>query len=130
MLNYLKCLIIFIVIFNILGCSKSEDLEKVKKDLEITINKANKNIKELTQEYTKKEKIEELTTDEFEKLFTYEYKVSEFSLELSVQEIEEGFQKLGKDRWECFDIEKDEESYKVFCKRKPKTYLRYIPRVF
>lgn len=130
MSNYLKSIVILVIFINFLGCNNNEKIDKVKKDLEQTIQKANKNIQELTSEYANKDKLNELTTEEVEKLFTYEYKVLELDNSLSASEIEEQLQTLGKERWECFNVISEQKSYKVFCKRKPKTYLRYIPRVF
>ena len=65
---------------------------------------------------------------EVEKLFIFEYKVFDLKKEESTQSIEEELNRLGKERWQCFHVEPLEKDFRFFCKRRPKTYLRYIPR--
>jgi peptidoglycan hydrolase CwlO-like protein len=67
---------------------------------------------------------------EVEKLFSFEYRVAEFPDTLTAQELELELVSLGKERWECFQVLHINKSLKVMCRRMPKTYLRYIPRVF
>ena len=74
--------------------------------------------------------VKENTSKEVEKLFTFEYKVSEFDINSDSGKLEEELTALGKDMWECFDIIPSEKTIKVFCKRRPKTYLRYLPKMF
>ena len=75
-------------------------------------------------------KVSELTQDELSKLFTFEYKVLELDSKLTSDEIEAKLTDLGKEMWDCFAVTPSESVIKLFCKRRPKTYLRYIPRWF
>ena len=77
-----------------------------------------------------KEEIKSLTTDELNKLSAFEYHVAEIKRDLSIEELEKELSALGLERWECFEIEQLEKSYRIFCRRRPQTYLRYIPRMF
>lgn len=74
--------------------------------------------------------VQETTAAEIEKLHSLEYKVLEIDGKLGAPELETAFADLGKERWDCFHIEERGESLRVFCKRNPKTYLKYIPRMF
>lgn len=70
--------------------------------------------------------------DEIKKLYQYEYKVLQYPIK-NLPLIEEHLSELGKDRWDCFDTEKlitegKEPTLLVFCKRKPETPLKYIPK--
>lgn len=87
--------------------------------------------------------IEELKTQsedplkEVEKLYQLEYTVRSFPITTTSVEFESALRRLGEQRWDCFHIErtvqtttdnKREVKLLVFCKRFPKTYLRYIPK--
>lgn len=74
--------------------------------------------------------VQETTVAELEKLHSLEYKVLEIDGKLATVDLETAFADLGKERWDCFHIEERAESLRVFCKRNPKTYLKYIPRMF
>jgi len=75
-----------------------------------------------------KESVETATKAEVEKLWIHEYKVEEIPVTMDSTQIEEQLMTLGKDRWDCFHLEKKEEVLQIFCKRRPQSYLRYIPR--
>ena len=70
-----------------------------------------------------------LAGEEVEKILNYEYKVEDLKADASRGELEKSLNELGKDRWECFQLEKQPDRYRVFCRRKPKSYLRLIPRL-
>lgn len=89
--------------------------------------------------------IEELKTQsedplkEVEKLYQLEYTVRSFPLSTTSVEFESALRRLGEQRWDCFHVERTvqtstegdrEVKLLVFCKRFPKTYLRYIPKNF
>lgn len=74
--------------------------------------------------------LDSLAQEELEKLFVFEYKVHEFSSKPTSLSIETELARLGKERWECFYIDLSSSTPRAVCKRRPKTYLRYIPRVF
>lgn len=74
--------------------------------------------------------LDSLASQEVEKLFVFEYKVIELESEESIDQLNEQLTELGKERWDCFHIEEQAKKIRLFCKRRPKTYLRYIPRVF
>jgi hypothetical protein len=114
----MKNLILFLI--SVLLLTACEDSDK-------TINQLTKGITEIKEQIATG-KIEDTANEEIDKLHTFEYKVLEFSLITSSLEIEQKLAQLGQDRWECFSVEVIQTSIKVFCKRKPKTYLRYLMR--
>lgn len=71
------------------------------------------------------------TKEEVEKLFRWEYKVTQFPTNLPAAELEIKLMELGADGWECFDVrEQPLNLTRVTCKRRPKSalsYLKYIP---
>lgn len=80
--------------------------------------------------------------EEFKKLQQFEYKLQSFPADTMPIELEAALNRLGKERWECFHVEKrmSVESKEpdvaraarpeivLFCKRRPETPLRFIPR--
>jgi hypothetical protein len=74
--------------------------------------------------------LDSLASQEVEKLFVFEYNVVELPSGQSTEQLNEQLSELGKERWDCFHVEEKETQIRLFCKRRPKTYLRYIPRVF
>lgn len=74
---------------------------------------------------------------ELKKLHQFEYQVIRMSRDSSPKAIEGALDELGKQRWDCFHIEKqtlrDAEGQKrkvftFFCKRRIETPLQYVPR--
>lgn len=108
------------------GPSGSEELDAVGSQLKELLKRAEKKIDGLAPQT---QEMGEATSQELEKLFTFEYKVVEFAKDAPGVEIERELQGLGQDRWECFAAETNGRDLRVFCKRRPRTYLRYIPRL-
>ena len=69
------------------------------------------------------------TSKEIEKLFALEYRVVTLDAELDSDAIEAELNDLGKERWECFSIRPDTKGLRVYCKRRPRSYLRYLGRM-
>ncbi len=68
--------------------------------------------------------------EEVNKVFTFEYRVLDIPQAASRAHIERELNAAGQEMWECFDMKEYGDSFRFFCKRRPKTYLRYIPRLF
>lgn len=96
----------------------------IPKGIKQSIRSAKDTVADLTSDGS------EMAQGEVEKLFVFEYKVVEFQMDLPASELQESLTLLGRERWDCFHVEPQELSNRFFCKRRPKTYLRYIPRVF
>jgi hypothetical protein len=112
------------------ACNSDVDtqrLEQLSKDLKDTLSSTKDKVVELSPSTGD---IKNLTTDEFKKLATFEYKVTEVPRVASALELEAQLALLGADRWECFQIDPAETHYRIFCRRRPETYLRYLPRMF
>ena len=76
------------------------------------------------------EDLQNLTKDEVEKLFRWEYRVKELSIALSAEEFQEELAKLGLAGWECVSFLPQGDKTRVTCKRRPRgalAYLKYIP---
>lgn len=73
-----------------------------------------------------KEQVTDAAGEEVEKLFTFEYRVFDLPRDAAAPEVENRLATLGADRWECFHVEPLATELRVFCKRRPKTPLRYL----
>ena len=110
----------------VLACKDSADgpqIEKLQKGLGQAYDQVSDAIDKLKPEA---DNLQGKATSELEKLFIYEYRVENFPNGLSSQQISNRLNDLGKDRWDCFHIEPHEEGRQVFCKRMPRTVLRYL----
>ena len=76
------------------------------------------------------EDLQNLTKDEVEKLFRWEYRVKELSIALSAEQFQEELAKLGLEGWECVSFLPQGDKTRITCKRRPRgalAYLKYIP---
>lgn len=71
------------------------------------------------------------TKEEVEKLFRWEYKVTEVKQSKDPSHLQGELTELGNNGWECFHLDRiDEHSTRLTCKRRPKSaisYLKYLP---
>ena len=127
LLSHLKALLIVAVLPVLVGCDAgSKDVEGVRQQLEALVDKANRQVESLS---SSPEEVSEKASAELEKLFTFEYKVVDFRGDTSSASIQRALNELGQDRWECFQLIPVDAGLAALCKRRPKTYLRYIPRM-
>lgn len=124
--RYLYCVLFFCLV----SCGDSDEPSKLQKLTEDLQQVAKETKDALTELVPDTQGVKEGTQQEIEKLFIFEYKIVELAKDSSIQKMEEVLVDLGKDRWECFHIEPVPTGLQVFCKRRPKTPLRYIPRMF
>ncbi len=68
--------------------------------------------------------IKDWIREDIKKIGTWEYKIVFLDAESN---LEEELKKLGKERWECFWIERRENGLSLFLKRPIKSYLKAIP---
>ena len=121
----LKLLLMILLIISI-GCNDGS-LSKATEELKQAVEQTKETIK---RHSPLNDDNKEMAAKELEKLFLFEYKVIELGQKESSERIEAELGALGKDRWDCFHVEPSGSTLRVFCKRAPKTYLRYIPRMF
>ncbi len=114
----LKLFLLFFVFSSFLGCKTVKDA--ASKDE--TIKSLTKGAEELLGNTT-------LSIEELKKLKQVEYKVLKLALDNSPKELSESLNKLGKERWVCFDVERntDKNTILIFCRRPVYTPLRYVP---
>lgn len=72
---------------------------------------------------------------ELKKLQQFEYKIISVPADTTPTALESSLNELGRERWECFHVEKRlnpadpaKSEIALFCKRRPETPLRFIPR--
>jgi hypothetical protein len=104
--------------------------------VEKVANNGDKLAKKLAQdlglEETDPQSLQKAAQDEVDKLMQVEYLVEEIPGTSSKKALQDHLSKLGADRWECFSISpgSDGTMLRLVCKRKPKSYLRYLTRSF
>ena len=110
------------------GCDRSPIDQKSLGQASEQLNKTAKDAMNLFDGQTKE--LSEATQQEFDKLSQWEYRVEELDPGLSVADMQQRLSSLGIERWDCFHAEPAQSKLRLFCKRHPKTYLRYLPRMF
>ncbi|MEZ4753643.1 MAG: hypothetical protein R3A13_04955 [Bdellovibrionota bacterium] len=124
MRSILSVLLIYLTLF-CGGCDQNSDqtLDEIKGGLEKGIETARKSIESLSPD---KSDTTAAAVDELEKLFRFEYKTFRISRAEGSAGIERELQELGLERWECFQVIDMIQEVEVYCKRRPKSYLRYF----
>jgi hypothetical protein len=122
-----------ILLAGICGCQQSSEIaaksaeapaESAGTSWQDTFNSA-------TEELDNRRKaVQDAAANELDKLVTYEYHIAELDREATTESIEARLGELGKERWDCFHIDPGVKTLRIFCKRAPKTVLKFIPRVF
>ena len=116
--------------FLLCSCSNPEDtakLNRVVDDLTRKISDAGDSLQKYAPDTNE---VSQMTSEEISKLFSFEYLVKDMDDSLSPSQMGMELQRLGLERWECFNTLQIGSKLRFFCKRHPETYLRYIPRVF
>jgi hypothetical protein len=127
LISHLNALFILSVLPALIGCDAgSKDVEGVRQQLEALVDKTSRKVESLS---SSPEEVSEKASAELEKLFTFEYKVVDFRRDSNSTSIQRALNELGQDRWECFQLIPVDAGIAALCKRRPKTYLRYIPRM-
>lgn len=78
------------------------------------------------------EVLHDVTKDEMEKLFRWEYRVVDLEGLEPAPDFERRLMELGNDGWECFSFVPSGNVTRVTCKRRPRSalgYLKLIPRL-
>lgn len=113
------------------GCdSNSPDSRAVKElsdQVGRLVDQASHSLSPLTPDTTE---LQRGTSEEIAKLFIFEYTVFDIPSSASPQEMQSTLMKVGQDRWECFASTPLETKLRFFCKRRPQSYLHFIPRWF
>ena len=129
-LSYIHSFLALSLVLSVGGCQDQkgpDGLQKLTEEFSRTVQSAKEQFEKIAPQ---RQEIEQKAGAETEKLFTFEYRVQEIGKDVKPAEIQARLAALGKDRWDCFHIEPRKDALLLFCKRQPKTYLRYIPRVF
>ena len=125
--TYLPLLLSSFLVLSLVGCdNQKQDSSELFKTLDRQLSDLKKGLKDSMGQND----LDHRASSELEKLFTFEYKVVDLPSKASSVDLEKKLKKLGAERWECFSIRQISDKIQIACKRRPKTYLRYIPRVF
>jgi hypothetical protein len=72
------------------------------------------------------EVLQDLTKDEMEKLFRWEYRVVDVEGLETAPDFENRLTELGTEGWECFSIAQSTNATRITCKRRPRSALGYL----
>jgi len=70
----------------------------------------------------------QLTAEEIEKIFRIDYAVFELPADVSRSNLAAALERYGKERWDCFDVEHGEDTLRIYCKRRPTSYIEYAAK--
>jgi len=76
----------------------------------------------------KSREVQQMTEEEVSKLQAFEYKVVELNPRPSVVELEVQLRLLGRDKWDCFDLDWIADSVVISCKRRPPSWFRFMQK--
>lgn len=126
----LRCISVLIICLLCSACDSSSG-DSTLDTLQEGIGKTYDSAKRTIQDYTPETgPLKDAAEGEIEKLFTFEYKVLEIDSASGAVEIENELAKAGLERWECFSAHQHGDKLRILCSRRPKSYLRYIPKLF
>jgi len=142
--NFFKAVVLLSIALGVFGCRDAVDYAKQRAPettnvLKEGVDDASKAAAEQYDEVVKilKDKgFIDKTTDsveEFKKLHQMEYQILEFDSQTSKSLIEIELNSMGKNRWDCYQMHpvttrEGERKLRFYCKRRPDTPLRYVPR--
>lgn len=111
------------------GCQQQEEmtLDEVQKSLSKTLDQAGKTLGEITE---RSRRVPDIAQSEVEKIVSFEYRVMKISKTDEPELMEAELAALGEQRWDCFHVEPQGLDLLFFCKRRPKSYLRYALRAW
>ena len=118
--------IIYVLLISLLAAcdqSSTQTIEELKGGLEKSIESAQRTLESLGSD---KKSTTGKAVDEVEKLFRFEYQVFKIDRSSGTEEMQNRLSQLGEKRWDCFHIENLGTEVEVYCKRRPKSYLRYF----
>ena len=108
------------------GCDSrtgKKELNRLTEDVQEAIDLAQQKFDDVSPDGSK---LHRAASDEIEKLFSYEYTIKELDPSLSTTQLQAELDMLGMERWDCFSIQNINAQLRIICKRRPKTYLRYL----
>ncbi len=109
------------------ACQQQPAYQEMKEELSKNLSEINSTISKGYQQ--KEEQLSNLANSEIEKLHAVEYHVFELGKDETTAQHQEKLNEIGKERWDCFFIDKTSEFHRVYCRRTPKSYLRYLSRI-
>lgn len=110
------------------GCSDPEKQRQLEETLQGIQRTLSEGMDHVTKAAPSREDVESIAGDELAKLSSIEYHVIDLDRDMSASQMDAVLVKLGAERWECFSITQIDDKIRIFCKRRPESYLRYVQR--
>jgi len=124
--RHLRLTFILLVALELCLCQRvdNDTVKSVTDELKATFSDAGKGVSDVAPS------VRSMTVDQLEKLFIYEYKVIDVDGEASPQRVEAILNAMGQERWVSYSVTPISSGVRIYLKRRPKTYLQYVPRPF
>ncbi|MCF7880600.1 MAG: hypothetical protein K9N46_07660 [Candidatus Marinimicrobia bacterium] len=106
------------------GCDTTteEAVDTVREQAKKSIDKLSKKAEPLP------DRLKNLTEEQVENLFAIEYKTLKISTS-DVAVIDSTLAEAGRNRWDCYHVERTGDTWYLFMKRRKKSALRYLPYI-
>lgn len=118
-----KIFVIFFTVFLSCNQDSQQTLDELGDGLKHGIKSARKSLENLGPDNSE---TTATAIDEIEKLSKFEYLIETLPADEPANSLESKLNSLGELRWDCFHVENIKETLHIFCKRRPKSYLRYL----
>lgn len=110
------------------GCSDPEQQQKLEDALRGVQRTVSDAAEKLKQSAPAQKEMKSMAEEELNKLSAIEYHVTDFSKQMSSEEMKTALSTLGEQRWQCSNFIEVNGKIRVFCNRRPASYLRYLQR--
>jgi hypothetical protein len=114
--------------FLLSGCGSDQKNQKEQKAAETSsweeVQKLYEKAKDAGDDVPKN--IADWVKAEFQRMGTWEYRIATFDAN-DYAELEKELNKLGKERWECFWLEREGNALRLACKRPAQSHLQALP---
>ena len=105
--------------------SRTQQLQAQMQEL---VGKLGKQVQDLKEVTPSAEEVQQMTQEEVNKIDAWEYLVKDFEDSIPLDKYQQELTVLGQERWDCYSIITLPKILRLTCRRRPKTYLRLIPR--
>lgn len=106
------------------GCDSSRPAKEAVRDLEKQLDTLSKSVSDFVQDPS--------IPEEVKKLQQFEYQIVTVPGDVAPAALEATLSELGKNRWDCFHVERltrgEKQELMLFLKRRPDTPLKYVPK--
>ena len=121
--------IILIASTLLFSCSDPEQQEKLGEAIRGIQKTLSDATEKLTEAAPAPGEVKSIASEELAKLSAIEYRIVDFDEDVPAAEMQNMLARLGNERWDCFSTATIGRKIRVFCRRRPESYLRHVQRI-